>query len=460
MLISNQTRSGEKRTEAKCAAGVFSGVLEDGVRVFRGIKYAEAGRWEYPKGILQYDGIYDASQFGSASFQLRAFEEDAKVNSFYHREFREGQSFTYSEDCLYLNIWAPPGSEGLPVVVYIHGGSFTGGCANENMINGRELCLRGVILVSFNYRLGPFGFASHPALSAETGEGKACGNFGLYDQLEALKWVKRNISGFGGDPEKITLMGQSAGAMSVSDHCLSPLGAGLFRAAVMMSGGGALSGFTAPLRPEKTREFWEKVCELAGAKDMDALRAADARTLFYAWSKARGEVKNSRLCTAPVVDGILIAEQPDAVERRGGAADIPYLIGVTRDDMIPIILRHFAVKWARRRAKAGGKPCWIYYFDRALPGDGSGAWHACDMLYIFGTLGKNWRPFTAADRRLSEAMCDMLAAFAKNGDPDCAALPEWAPRAHRVMELGEKFGMRRWPDFRLIKNTLVNKGPV
>jgi carboxylesterase type B len=445
------------KTEASAASGVFRGELTENCRVFRGIRYAEAERWEFPRLIECYDGVYDATEFGSACYQKRAFEADSVANPFYYREFREGASYTYSEDCLYLNIWTPKEADRLPVVVYIHGGSFNGGCSYEKMIDGSALCARGVILVTLNYRLGPFGFISHPSLRTNNG---VCGNYGLFDQLAALKWIRRNIAGFGGDPERVTVMGQSAGAMSVADHCLSEQSRGLFSAAVMMSGAGALSGFAAPLTPEQTRPYWDEVCRLANVPDIEALRRVDPKTLYYAWLNAQKNVRNGMFCTAPVVDGRLIARQPRQVEREGGAADIPYLIGITINDMIPIILRHFAVRWIRSRERAGGKPCYSYLFDRALPGDDKGAWHACDMLYIFGTLATNWRPFTDVDRELSEKMVDMLAAFAKTGDPNCEGLPQWKSGAHRVMRLADTCYMRGWPDFSLIKNTIVKKGPM
>ena len=249
--------------------GNLTGLESDNIRVFRGIRYARADRWELPKAVKHWDGEYDATEFGACCYQHRAFDEDAVVNPFYHREFRVGDSFDYSEDCLFLNIWTPavkPG-EKLPVLFFIHGGSFTGGCGHESVMRGNALCSEDVVLVTINYRLGPYGFASHPDLSVDG----ICGNYGLYDQLEALRWVRRNIDAFGGDPEKICLMGQSAGAMSVTDLCISPLTLGLVKGAIMMSGAGVLHGAIRPRLPEETRGFWDAVCRAAGAEDMNAL---------------------------------------------------------------------------------------------------------------------------------------------------------------------------------------------
>ena len=159
--------------------------LDNGSYVeFRGIKYADAGRWEYPVVTDRWDGVYDATAFGDCCYQHRGFEDDAKVNPFYHREFRRGMSFTYSEDCQYLNISAPKNAKKCPVLLYIHGGSFTGGSSNEGHISGKAYAENDIVFVSVNYRLGPYGFCSHPDVADENG---VCGNFGLFDQAAALK---------------------------------------------------------------------------------------------------------------------------------------------------------------------------------------------------------------------------------------------------------------------------------
>ena len=442
------------KTVATAPSGTFVGEAVGEMRVFRGIKYATADRWEYPQLIESYDGEYDATRFGTCCWQLRAFEEDAVCCPFYHKEFRDGAAYEYGEDCLYLNIYAPMQGENLPVAVYIHGGSFTGGCAHENMISGEGLAGRNVIFVSLNYRLGPYGFASHPDL-AQNG---ACGNFGLFDQLTALKWVQKNIAGFGGDPEKVTIVGQSAGAMSVSEHCLSPMSEGLFRAAVMMSGAGAFKGPVAPRTPEQTRSFWDKICAEAGVSDMAALRSVDAKTLYYAWLHVKQKNPLSILCTAPVLDGKLVARLPAETIKAGAQKNIPYLIGITANDMLPVFLRGFAADWMNTQKRAGMAPCYGYFFDRALPGDDCGAWHAADMMYMFETLKTNWRPYTEDDYVLSCKMGDMLAAFAKTGDPGCESLPIWEP--WQIMRLSESCEISKWPAGRLLKNTLIRKGPM
>ena len=195
-----------------------------GTAAYKGIRYATAGRWEYPKQVTSWEGIYDATRYGHCSYQPRAFynEEEVPEKQFYYVEFRKGETYTYSEDCLFLNVFTPadaqPG-DNLPVLVYIHGGGFTGGCGHEKHFDGPEWPTRGVIGVTLNYRLGPMGFVTLPELKEEAGY---TGNYGLFDQMTAICWVKSNISAFGGNPENITIMGQSAGAMSVQQHSLSP----------------------------------------------------------------------------------------------------------------------------------------------------------------------------------------------------------------------------------------------
>ena len=241
-----------------------------GTVAFKGIRYATAGRWEYPKQVTGWEGIYDAANYGACSYQPRSFynEEENLKKVFYYREFRKGETYTYSEDCLFLNVFTPETArEGdkLPVLVYIHGGGFTGGCGHEKHFDGPVWPTKGVIGVTINYRLGPLGFACMPALKEEAGY---TGNYGLFDQLTALQWVRDNITAFGGDPKNVTIMGQSAGAMSVQQLCLSPLSEGLFHKAVMSSGGGVNKLLSAS-PAEKHYEFWNKLAEIAGCRYND-----------------------------------------------------------------------------------------------------------------------------------------------------------------------------------------------
>ena len=230
-----------------------------GVIAYKGIRYATAKRWEYPSLVESWDGIYDATKYGNCSYQPRSFydEEYNGKKYFYYNEFRKGEAYTYDDDCLFLNIWTPetatPGRK-LPVLVYIHGGGFTGGCAHEKHFDDPIWPTNDVVAVTINYRLGPMGFMCLPELEAEAGH---TGNYGLYDQMAALRWVKKNIESFGGDPDEVTIMGQSAGAMSVQHLCQSPLTDGLFNKAVMSSGCMTMDILTS--NPVKAGEFWQEV---------------------------------------------------------------------------------------------------------------------------------------------------------------------------------------------------------
>ena len=215
----------------------------EGVVAFKGIRYATAERWKYPEIITAWDGVYDATQYGKCSYQPRAFynEEENPKKIFYYNEFRKGEVYTYDEDCLFLNIFTPENAtkeSRLPVLLYIHGGGFTGGCGHEKHFDAPVWAKNGVVSVTINYRLGPMGFMCLPELKEESG---ITGNYGLFDQIAAIKWVRNNIAAFGGDADKITIMGQSAGAMSVQHLCQSNITDNLFRGAVMSSGVGKLA---------------------------------------------------------------------------------------------------------------------------------------------------------------------------------------------------------------------------
>lgn len=439
-----------KNIELKTPCGAILGIDKEETIEFRGIKYANAKRFEYPTEITQWDGVYNATEFGECSYQRRGFEPDEQCNAFYHKEFRKGMDFTYSEDCLFLNFHAPKNAEKCPVVIYIHGGSYTGGSANEGHIDGTAIAKEGVIFVAMNYRLNAYGFCSHPDLTVD---GK-CGNFGMYDQLTAISWIRNNISAFGGDASKITLIGQSAGAMSVDILVSSPLCKDWFVGAVMMSGAGLQRMVARPATPEKTRAFWDTIIANAGVNSIDELKAVDEKTLFYAWSDACKTDKMSMLYTLPVEDGKLVTKD---TFNMSNIPNIPYIIGVTQTDMMPIALEVLARRYAKKAMK-NEKGCYVYNFNHDLPGDDAGAWHSCDLLYMFGTLQNNWRPFDELDYDLSNKMIKMLCAFAKTGNPNCNELPKWDKGYKNPMRFCEDTKSAPWETKKLLKNTFSNKG--
>ena len=213
-----------------CPCGQIKGIGAEDYRLFKGIRYARANRWEAPEEVTGWEGVYDATTPGALCPQYDAYITGRPpVKQFYYDETVEKEGASYSEDCLYLNIWTPLDAQKAPVLMYIHGGSYETGAGSKVSFNGMNYCRRGVIVVTINYRLNAF--------SSAVGDGIK-GNFGLRDQVCALQWIRHNIAAFGGDPEKVTIMGESAGAMSVQNLIFTPLAKGLFRGAVMLSGAG------------------------------------------------------------------------------------------------------------------------------------------------------------------------------------------------------------------------------
>lgn len=290
-----------------------------------------------------------------------------------------------------------------------------GGCGHEKHFDGTAWCKKGVVAVTINYRLGPMGFLCLPELAARDGH---TGNYAMFDQMAALCWVRDNIAAFGGDPGQVTLMGQSAGAMSVQQLCVSPMTNGLFRGAVMMSGGGVSRLLGAAQKAEEAYPFWQAVRQKLGAADFAALCGAEPQALFAAFAEARKEQKNPMAGCGPVVDGVFLTESAGEAAKAGRQKNIPYLMGSTSEDVVPPIVHKMAKGWRGcRRTRAN---------SLAMPI--SSAVSCPEMKKVRGirqTCGMRsarWtavgRPFTEWDRALSEAMVSYLTNFAKTGDPN------------------------------------------
>ena len=422
-----------------------------GTIAYKGIRYATAGRWEYPKQVTAWEGVYDATEYGACSYQPRAFynEEENLKKIFYYNEFRKGETYTYSEDCLFLNVFTPESAkEGdkLPVLIYIHGGGFTGGCGHEKHFDGPVWPTKGVIGVTLNYRLGPMGFVCLPELKEEAG---FTGNYGLYDQMTAISWVRDNIAAFGGDPENMTIMGQSAGAASVQLQSCSPLTKGMFTKAVMSSGCG-LGGMLA-CTEEKSSAFWTEIMARCGCKTLAEFRVLPPQQLFEAWQSGKKEIKGGGAAAFPTKDGRFAVEG-------SRPHNISYMAGSTSHDMAPPVLFSMTRKWIAKRLK----PSYTWYFDRMLPGDNNGAWHSADLWYWFGTLPNCWRPMEKKDYDLSEQMVNYLCNFVRSGNPNKSGeLPTWVSSGgnqKRVLILGEKpTAMGKPGMMKMVATMLTNK---
>lgn len=415
--------------------GAVKGVEENGISVFKGVPYAQPPvgplRWRLPQEPLNHADTLDCTRFGAASLQA-----DRTPDTFYWKEFYQDGDPQRSEDCLYLNIWTPSAdSARRPVILWIHGGAYTGGFGHEIEFDGQAFAGQDVILVTINYRLGMLGFLSHPILSLDDPDGTS-GNYGLYDQLAALQWVKDNIASFGGDPDNITIMGQSAGAGSVQALVSSPLAKGLVSKAIIMSGGG-LGGIIAPRSQADANKIGEAMWAYSGVTTANEMRAypADKFDNLLRSFTMPNSGPGLGLPFNPCVDGRLLTDSFDATAQAGNQLDIPYMIGFTSDDLMPEMMEKSARDWSLLLEKQGRRPAYVYRFCRDLPGEDmpadkggmGGAFHSAELWYVFGTVGRCWRPMTDADRRLSDRIVKYWSNFARTGNPNAEGIAPWHP---------------------------------
>lgn len=423
--------------QVKLKQGLLKGVSMEGYDVFWGIPYAKAPvgelRWRAPQEPETWEGVYHADKYPNRSMQ------EAHPMEFFDKEFYDDpeRETPYSEDGLYLNIWTPAKQAGekLPVAMWIHGGAFLGGYGHEKEFDGEAYCKRGVILVTINYRLGPLGFLAHPWLTEENramGGPGVSGNYGSLDQIAALKWVRENIEAFGGDPENITVFGQSAGGESTHTLITSPLAKGLISKAIIQSGLGLTRDRTLADAERDGVEF----AQLAGVHSLEEMRSLSVEQVFAAAGPliGRGFATDS-MTFAPNLDGYLLEQGFDEALEQGNVHEIPYMVGSTKQDIrVDLekleqgelgIVYECCKRWGEHRRKSGHAPAWVYYFTRQLPGDDAGAFHSSELWYMFGTLNRCWRPSTEGDYQLSDRMMDYWTNFMKTGDPNGDGLPQW-----------------------------------
>jgi len=469
--------------------GRISGVVQNGADTYLGIPYARPPvgplRWHAPVRPASWHGVRDGSKFGPNCYQdpPRAFGP-------YTPEFLVDSQG--SEDCLYLNVWTPAThGPAKPVLFWIHGGGFGSGSAAMPIYNGSRLAAKGVVVVGINYRLGVFGFLAHPELTAESPR-HTSGNYGLLDMIAALRWVQQNIAQFGGDPRRVTIVGQSAGAGAVNDLLLTPDAKGLFVAGIAESGSGG--GGAPPQTLAQAEGQGAAIANKLGAHSLAELRAASAEALLDA---SRGPPPGGPpgIRMAPVVDGqVLPAAASDPAARL--VSNVPLLTGFNIDevglagrdhktsqadfeaavhkqygahaDPILTLYDHGSdeeasgsalqlardrtmgnlVLWAQARARRSGEPIYAYVWDHPYPVPDSarwGAFHTSEVPYVFGALDTPDRAFTDQDKQVSDQIQSYWINFMRRGNPNPPGQSSW-PRvtagSAEVMELGDHPGVR------------------
>ena len=460
-----------RTVQVRTANGVLEGVVSpDGkVRTFKGIPYAAPPvgplRWKPPQPAPPWTGVRRAVNYAPRAMQGRIYND-----MIFHDEGP-------SEDCLYLNLWMPenPPTTNLPVMVWIHGGGFIAGSSSESRQDGGNLSKMGVMVVSLNYRMGVFGFFAHPGLTQESGH-NASGNYGLLDQVAALEWVRKNIASFGGDPDNVTIFGESAGSSSVCALMASPLARGLFRRAIGESG--ALLG-SRPLKPrDEAEQAGVKFAESAlGTNSLEALRAMPAQQVLDA------ALKQPQEYFRPDIDGYFLPADCRSIYAAGRQAHVALLAGWNQDEgsfksyftndaptvenyvsrakarfntnaeaflkVYPVATdaearraaQDFAGdrftgyamwKWLELQLATGGFPVYRYEFDQTLPlsananpGTEPTAPHASEIEYVFRVLSSKQLPWRPEHRKVSELMASYWTNFAKTGDPNGPGLPQW-----------------------------------
>jgi para-nitrobenzyl esterase len=450
-------------TQVQVKQGKLLGTAEDGLFVFKGIPFAKPPigdlRWRAPQLVKKWEGVLQANKFAPGPMQ-GGTPPSGK-----------------SEDCLYLNVWTPAktAKEKVPVLVWIYGGGFGAGATSETTYNGKNLAKKGVILVSIAYRVGQLGFMAHPELTAENSK-NASGNYGLLDMIAGLQWVKENIAVFGGDPNKVTIFGESAGGIAVSMLSASPLAKGLFTGAISQSGGsfGPSRTTTYPGENMKILKVAENegldYMKSAGVTSIEKLRAIEADKLpaGRGWPAGGGW---------PIVDGWVIPDDQYKLYEAGKYNDTPILVGYNSDEGASFtrtkdpkeiisnvelrygpfaerLLKAYPVEgfsvpktardlsrdaafgwqtwsWAKLQAKTGKSKVFFYYFDqhpdhpKDSPNYGYGSPHGQEVAYVFENLDKSNPQTSKTDLEISNLMGTYWTNFAKYGNPNGKDVPNW-----------------------------------
>ena len=480
-------------SQVKVDTGALAGTAEGGVLSFKGVPFAAppvgALRWRAPQPAASWSGVRPATEYGHDCMQ-EPFPSDAAP-----------LGTKPAEDCLVMNVWRPAESVGrkLPVMVWIYGGGFVNGGSSPAVYDGSQFTRHGVVFVSFNYRVGRFGFFAHPELSKQNPDGGLLGNYGYMDQIAALKWVQRNISAFGGDPSNVTVFGESAGGGSVHMLLTSPLARGLFARAGIESGGGR-GGVLGSRSVHDIEPSGVALARANGIQDdgpagLAALRALPAEKIVNGLNMATMGAAAGTYAGGPVVDGKIVVEDPDVAYRAGRNAKVPVLIGANSADIgfafaksMDELLKPFGAKAAKAKAaydpsNSGdvrvvgakvamdrtmeeparftaaefarqGLPSYEYRFSYvadSMRKEWPGAPHATEIPYVFDTVAAKYgKDLTPADEATAKAANAYWANFAKSGDPNGPGLPHWpryAPGSDGIMDFtpgGPKGGPDPW----------------
>ncbi len=427
--------------------GAIKGIEKANCYAYLGLPYARAERFAYAQEVEDLGETFDATKFGDACIQKRCYYAHLEIpeRMFYHKEFREGLDFSYSENCLNLNVYTPKQKGTYPVIVFIHGGGFDSGANSESGFDGDALAALGIVTVFIQYRVGVFGYFTHEETSKQYGHE---GNFGLDDQVTALKWVRKHIGDFNGDPSNITVMGQSAGAMSIQTMLLSKRCQGIFDKAIMMSGAGKFPSMGTPKPAEERREYWLDVMKQCGCLTLEDFKKIEPRKIFDALEIIKERRKDNLISTMTMVDHYYLEKSQEELFKT--KVEVPTIVGFTNNDMYTAILAHMALSYAKTN------DAYVYYFDVDAKGDGNKAFHSCDIRYAFGTLDSSWRPYDNADKQVSKTFMAYIANFARSGNPNGDSLPLWEKKNGRALciRLGEiKMGKpNKW---KLLRNTLL-----